>query len=188
MSAMTARRRTSRTPWVKHWQMFLPQPIDVVFDFFSNAENLEAITPPWLNFRIVTPTPIDIRQGTIIDYRLKVRGLPVKWQTLISDWHPPYRFTDQALRSPYRTWIHEHTFEPHEGGTICRDKVTYDIPGGPLRPLVHQWFVEKDVNRIFQYRAEQLHERFGDQTPTPERPVLSSAEGRSTEAPDLSSV
>ena len=177
---MSSRRRTRRTPWVKHWHLFLPQPIDVVFDFFSNAENLQAITPPWLNFRIVTPTPIDIRQGTIINYKLKVRGLPVRWQTLISDWAPPYRFTDQALRSPYALWIHEHTFEAHDGGTLCRDQVTYDIPGGPLRPLIHQWFVEKDVNRIFEYRAEQLRQRFGKQSPTPER--------RSSEAPDLATA
>jgi len=164
-----------RQPWVKHWQLFLPQPIDTVFDFFSDAENLEAITPPWLNFRIVSPVPIDLREGTLIDYRLKLHGLPVRWRTLIRDWQPPRRFVDEQLRGPYRTWIHEHTFEPHEGGTICRDTVTYDVPGGPLRAVVHKLFVGKQVDRIFAYRAAELKRRFAPEHDAAKPGVAASA-------------
>jgi len=164
-----------RQPWIKHWQLFLPQPIDTVFAFFADAENLEAITPPWLNFRIATPTPIDIREGTLIDYRLKLHGLQVKWRTLIRDWQPPHRFVDEQLRGPYRTWIHEHAFEPHEGGTICRDTVTYDVPGGPLRGVVHKLFVGKQVDRIFAYRAAELQRRFAPEDDAPRPGVAASA-------------
>lgn len=151
-----------RRPYVRQWQLYLPRPIDTVFAFFADARNLEAITPPWLSFRITSDLPIDMRDGARIDYRLKLRGLPITWRTLIRDWRPPRRFVDEQIAGPYRLWVHEHTFEPHEGGTLCRDRVTYDVPGGPLRGLVNRLFVERDVQRIFAYRAEQLRQRFGD--------------------------
>lgn len=148
-------------------QLFLSHPIADVFAFFADAQNLQTLTPPWLNFRILTPMPIDIREGTLIDYRLQLHGLPIKWRTLIRDWQPPHRFVDEQLRGPYRTWIHEHTFESHEGGTLCRDHVTYDVPGGPLRPLVHRLFVQRQVQRIFDYRADQLRRRFTGMAASP---------------------
>lgn len=144
------------------WSLFLPRPIEAVFDFFSDAGNLEAITPPWLRFGIVTPRPLDMGVGTLIDYRLKVRGVPTRWRTRIAVWEPPHRFIDEQLRGPYRLWVHEHAFEPHEGGTICRDRVTYAVPGGPLAPVINRLVVKRDVDRIFAYRAKRMGELFGE--------------------------
>jgi ligand-binding SRPBCC domain-containing protein len=121
------------------------------------AGNLEALTPPWLNFKILTPLPIDVHEGTLIDYRLRLRGVPVRWRTRISVWQPPYRFVDEQLRGPYRQWIHEHTFEAHQGGTLVRDHVRYAVP---FDWLVHRLLVRPDVERIFRYRAAELRRRF----------------------------
>ena len=144
------------------WSAFLPCSIDRVFEFFSDAANLQAITPPWVHFRITTALPIDMHVGTLIDYQLKLHGLPVKWRTRISAWEPPYRFVDEQLRGPYRRWIHEHTFAEHEAGTICKDRVRYVVPGGPLAPLINRLFVEKDVQRIFAHRARRMAELLGE--------------------------
>jgi len=146
----------------KRWAQFLPRPIDEVFAFFSDAGNLETLTPKMLRFRIDTPLPIEMRTGTLIDYSLRIRGVPVKWRTRIALWEPPHRFVDEQLRGPYKLWRHDHTFEEHEGGTICRDQVRYAVPGGPLAPLVNWLIVERDVERIFKYRAAQMRRLFGD--------------------------
>ena len=113
-------------------EIWVPQPREEVFDFFADAFNLEAITPPWLNFSVKTPAPIAMETGTLIDYRLRLHGIPITWRTLISVWEPPFRFVDQQLRGPYRLWHHEHTFEELDGGTLVRDTVDYAVPGGPL--------------------------------------------------------
>jgi ligand-binding SRPBCC domain-containing protein len=139
-------------------ELWLPLPPEELFPFFADAANLDAITPPWLNFRIVTPQPIEMRPGTLIDYQIRVRGLPMRWRTLIKEWQPPHRFVDEQLRGPYRQWIHTHTFEPRDGGTLARDCVSYAVP---LDWLAHRWFVRPDIERIFQYRAEALRTRFG---------------------------
>jgi ligand-binding SRPBCC domain-containing protein len=139
-------------------KVLLPRPRDEVFAFFADATNLEAITPPWLRFRVLTPPPIEMAAGTRIDYRLRVRFLPVRWTTEIAVWEPPVRFVDTQLRGPYRRWVHLHTFEQVEGGTLCRDRVDYEAPGGRL---VHRLFVDRDVRRIFAYRRERLLDRFG---------------------------
>jgi ligand-binding SRPBCC domain-containing protein len=139
-------------------ELWLPLPPEELFPFFADAANLDAITPPWLNFRIVTPQPIEMRPGTLIDYQIRVRGLPMRWRTLIKEWQPPHRFVDEQLRGPYRRWIHEHTFESCDGGTLARDCVSYAVP---LDWLAHRWFVRPDIERIFQYRAEALRTRFG---------------------------
>jgi ligand-binding SRPBCC domain-containing protein len=134
---------------------FAPQPREQVFEFFSDAWQLEAITPPWLHFEVLTPAPIVISQGTLIDYRLRLRGIPLRWQSKISVWEPPYRFVDEQMRGPYRRWHHEHIFEEQAGGTLCRDIVDYEVPGGAL---INWLIVERDVRKIFAFRQEKLRE------------------------------
>lgn len=137
---------------------FLPRPREELFEFFGDAFQLEAITPPWLRFAVLTPKPIVIAAGTLIDYRLKLHGLPIRWRSVISAWEPPIRFVDEQVRGPYRRWHHEHHFEPVPGGTLCRDIVDYAVSGGSL---VDAWLVRPDLRRIFLYRRRALAERFG---------------------------
>lgn len=134
----------------------LDLPIEEVFDFFSDAVNLEQITPPELNFRITTPQPINIKKGTLIDYKLRMRGFPMTWQTVISEWEPPYSFTDEALKSPYNQWIHRHTFtDLEENKTLIEDEVKYRLPLEPLGDLAH-WFVRRELNYIFDFRQKAV--------------------------------
>jgi len=148
-------------------ELWLPEKRDTVFSFFADARNLEAITPPWLNFAIVTPEPIAMRVGAQIDYRLRVHRFPVTWTTEISAWEPPFRFVDKQLRGPYRQWIHTHTFEEKDGGTSCRDLVEYAVPGGRL---INWLIVRRDVEQIFAYRKEALLARFPARSPSPSIP------------------
>ena len=146
-------------------ELWLPLPPDELFPFFADAANLDALTPPWLQFHIVTPPPIVLREGALIDYRLRVRGVPLRWRTRINVWQPPHRFEDEQIRGPYRKWIHEHKFEARDGGTLARDAVRYAVP---FDFMAHRWLVRPDVEKIFQYRAEVLQQRFGDgRRPTP---------------------
>lgn len=138
-------------------ELWLPSPPDQVFPFFADAANLETITPPWLKFEIVTRAPVEMREGSLIDYRLRIRGIPVLWRTRIAAWEPPDRFVDEQLRGPYRQWIHEHTFEPKDGGTLARDVVNYAVP---FDFLVHRRLVRPDIEHIFKYRSEALRKRF----------------------------
>src|SRR5204863_7291836 len=134
-------------------ELWLPRPRAEVFNFFSDSHNLENITPPFLKFVVLTPGPIEMRQGTLIDYRLRIRGFPVRWRTLISAWEPPFRFVDEQVRGPYRQCIHEHTFKEQDGGTTMRDSVRYRVPGGAL---VNRLFVRADVERIFDFRRQWM--------------------------------
>ena len=138
-------------------ELWLPQPPDRIFPFFSDPANLDLLTPPWLNLRTITPGPVVMREGALIDYQLRVRGLPMKWRTRINVWEPQRRFVDEQLRGPYRMWIHEHTFQPHNGGTLTRDHVRFAVP---LDLLAHRWFVRPDIERIFQFRCAALQKRF----------------------------
>lgn len=138
--------------------VWLPLPPEELFPFFSDAANLDGITPPWLHFRIVTPQPLEMRAGTLIDYKLKVRGMPLRWRTRIREWQPPHRFVDEQLRGPYRLWIHEHLLEARDGGTLARDVVRYAVP---LDFLVHPLFVRRDVESLFAFRQEALRKKFG---------------------------
>ena len=138
-------------------ELWLPRPPEEVFSFFADAANLDAITPPWLHFHTITPQPIEMREGTLIDYRLRVHGVPLRWRTLISVWEPPFGFVDEQLRGPYRLWHHEHTFEAHEGGTLARDRVRYAVL---FDSVVHRWLVRPDIEKIFQYRTKALLKRF----------------------------
>ena len=138
-------------------EQWLPRPCAEIFAFFSAAANLDAITPPWLKFETLTPAPIAMRGGTLIDYKLRIRGIPIRWRTEITAWDPPRRFVDEQIRGPSRVWIHEHTFEERDGGTLMRDRVRYAVP---FDWLVHGILVRPDVERIFAYRTEMLRERF----------------------------
>jgi len=140
-----------------HVELWLPRPRHEVFPFFADAQNLESLAPPWLNFEVLTPAPIKMRPGTLIDYKLRMRGIPLRWQSEISTWEPPFRFIDEQRRGPYRRWIHEHSFEERDGGTLCRDRVRYAVFGGWL---VERLFVRRDVERIFAFRRERLLEIF----------------------------
>lgn len=134
---------------------FLPESIDVVFAFFSKAENLERITPHSLRFQILTPGPIEMKEGLLIDYRLKVNGIPARWRTRIARWDPPHAFVDEQLRGPYHTWIHLHQFRPVEGGTEMLDQVDYQLPLEPLGRLAHP-LVRFQLSRIFRYRSKAI--------------------------------
>lgn len=132
----------------------LDLPREEVFEFFADAGNLERITPPELNFHIITTQPIDIKQGTLIDYELKMRGIPMKWRTEISIWEPPFRFVDQQLRGPYSQWIHTHTFtELEPGKTLIEDEVRYRLPLEPLGEVAH-FFVKRELAYIFDHRQK----------------------------------
>lgn len=138
-------------------ELWLPYPREEVFAFFSDAANLQKITPPWLSFEIVTPTPVAMHPGALIDYRLRVRGIPLRWRSEITEWHPPERFVDEQRRGPYRQWHHEHEFFEKDGGTLATDRVLYAVP---FDWLTHRFLVRPDVERIFAYRQEKLRERF----------------------------
>jgi len=146
-----------RGGYVLRAECVLPRPVDEVFPFFADAYQLEKITPPWLNFKVLTPQPIEMHAGQLIDYRLRVHGLPIGWKTKIAAWQPPHRFIDQALRSPYRYWHHEHLFEATGKGTRVIDIVHYGVPGGAL---VHWLCVRRDVKKIFRYRQAALQRIF----------------------------
>lgn len=136
---------------------WLPRPLSEVFPFFADALNLEALTPPLLRFHVVTPSPIEIRQGTLIDYRLRLRGLPMRWRSEIRVWEPPHRFVDFQVRGPYLLWHHEHLFREQDGGTRVADQVRYRVFGGAL---VERLLVRPDLRRIFAFRQEHLARHF----------------------------
>ncbi len=146
------------------WQVLAQQtlhaPLADVFAFFSDAHNLERLTPEFLRFHVVTPAPIEMREGTLIDYRLRVRGVPIRWRTRILEFSPPHRFVDDQIRGPYALWHHTHTFEDLGDRTRCADLVRYRPPGGPLAGLVNALAVRRDVEAIFRYRMRALDEIF----------------------------
>jgi len=143
--------------WTLESSQRLEAPRENVFAFFADARNLETLTPGYLRFRLLTPTPIELRIGARIDYRLRVRGLPLRWTSEITDWRPPERFVDEQIHGPYRRWTHEHMFEESDGVTIVRDRVRYTVPGGAV---IERLFVRPDLRRIFKYRRRRLVEIF----------------------------
>jgi ligand-binding SRPBCC domain-containing protein len=136
-----------------------PYPLEDVFSFFAEAENLEAITPPWLEFRLASPGPILMGVGTRIDYDLRFRRVPIRWRSEITVWEPPLRFVDEQIRGPYRRWVHIHTFTPVDDGTLVHDHVEYAVPGGRV---IERFVVRRDIERIFDYRSQALDVIFGD--------------------------
>lgn len=127
-----------------------------MFDFFGKPENLEEITPGPVGFNILTPRPIVMKAGTVLDYTIRILGLPIRWTTLISSYDPPNGFSDVALRGPYSFWHHTHTFEEAAQGTTMTDEVHYALPFGFLGRIVHALWVRRQLNYIFEYRAEVI--------------------------------
>jgi len=141
-----------------HSELWLPREPSEVFPFFADAANLQRITPPWLHFEMLTRNPVDMRVGTLIDYRLRIRGFPIRWRSEITVWDPPHRFVDEQRRGPYRLWVHEHTFTAQTGGTLVGDTVSYAVRFGVL---VHKLLVGPDLRRIFDYRKRRIEELIG---------------------------
>lgn len=136
--------------------------LEEAFAFYGDALNLEAITPPWLAFEVTTAAPLAMAPGTRIDYRLRLHGLPVRWQTRIEAWEPPRRFVDVQVKGPYALWEHTHSFErTATGTTTIRDRVRYSLPLGPIGELAHRLFVRRDLERIFDFRRAAVAQRLG---------------------------
>jgi ligand-binding SRPBCC domain-containing protein len=149
------------TPYVLEREQWIPCPLAEVFEFFSSARNLEFLTPPWLNFRILT-LPIAMEPGARIHYKIRWHGVPLRWTTEITEWAPPFRFVDLQLSGPYKLWHHTHSFEAVDGGTRLTDRVKYALPLGPLGRIVHALWVKKEVAGIFDYRTERIRDLFGE--------------------------
>ncbi len=158
------------------------QPIEKVFEFFADATNLEILTPHWLHFKIISALPINMGTGTLIDYKLKVKGLPISWRSEILDWNPPFIFVDRQIKGPYEMWVHTHTFTEINNGTLVDDEVVYKIPGDGLieQCFRNRWsiirmggrflkavtfsvalIVRRDLEKIFDYRTRKLQKYFG---------------------------
>lgn len=141
-------------------EQWIQKPLSEVFAFFGNAENLERITPPWLNFKIISPSPVQMGSGVHITYQLKLHGFPLKWVTEITEWNPPFQFVDVQLRGPYRIWRHTHTFRSDGAGTRMTDHVLYQLPFGWLGRAAHSLAVRADVHSIFAFRSRAIREFF----------------------------
>lgn len=141
-------------------EQVIPCRIEEVFEFFADVHNLEAITPGWLNFRILTPGPIELRAGTEIEYQLAWHFIRLRWKTAIREWAPPARFVDVQVRGPYRLWEHTHSFRADGAQTHMVDAVRYQLPLGPLGQLANAIRVGRDLERIFDYRAETIDRSF----------------------------
>jgi ligand-binding SRPBCC domain-containing protein len=136
----------------------IPRPLREVFPFFSDAKNLETITPLFLQFKILTPAPIAMQAGTLIDYRIRLLGIPMHWRTKIESFDAPFRFTDTQVRGPYKMWHHAHEFVETPDGTLMTDLVKYQMPFGPLGTLVHALWTRRTLERIFDYRFQKVAE------------------------------
>ena len=137
-------------------ELTIDLPLAEVFELFSSAANLEKITPPDLGFNITTPQPIEMSEGTIIEYRIKLNGFPMNWQTLISKWDPPHEFIDEQLSGPYKQWIHRHTFTAIDANkTLIEDEVRYRLPFEPFGDVAH-FFVERQLKYIFDFRGKAV--------------------------------
>lgn len=147
--------------WRLTSEQLVNKPLAEVFPFFADAHNLEAITPAFLKFRVLTPRPIEMKPGLTIDYALKLHGLPMRWRSEIPVWEPPTRFVDQQIKGPYTRWHHEHFFTETAGGTLVIDRVDYEIPGWVLAPLANKLFVEGSLRRIFEHRRQRIEELLG---------------------------
>ena len=145
-------------------EMFVDKPIDKVFEFFADPSNLEELTPPWLNFNIVSPEPLGIGLGAIIDYKLRVHRVPISWQSEITKWDPPSLFVDLQNKGPYRHWEHTHEFRQSGERTLVRDTVSYKVPGGSI---VDRLLIRRDLKRIFGYRRFKLNELLNAEPPSP---------------------
>lgn len=158
------------TPHRLECAQLVPRPLADVFAFFADAENLETLTPPSLRFEILTPRPIPMRAGTLIDYRLRLFGVPFGWRTRIETFELLVGFTDIQVRGPYRRWHHRHDFYATAGGTLVIDTVHYELPLGPLGTFARALFVRRTLDEIFAFRRTAIEAHFGATT-TPEHPA-----------------
>ncbi len=142
-------------------EQLVPRPLNEVFDFFSRAENLQQLTPAWMNFRIISVDPEPVQRGTLIKYSLRWRIFPIRWTTEIVEWSPPHRFVDVQLRGPYRLWRHQHSFIAEGNTTRILDEVQYELPFGVAGRIAHALRVRRDVETIFAYRKQAVERLFG---------------------------
>ena len=138
----------------------IKKPLSEVFGFFSRPENLSLITPPRLSFNILTPKPIDMKQGSIIDYTIKIFMFPIHWRTLITTYEHPYKFVDEQIKGPYTFWHHTHTFNETDSGVEIIDKVSYSIPFGILGRVLHSIWIKNDLKNIFEHRKVVIEKLF----------------------------
>lgn len=138
----------------------VPRPLDEVFAFYADAEKLELLTPRFLRFRILSPTPVAMGVGARIDYALSLFGVPLRWRTCITDWQPGVRFVDEQESGPYAYWRHTHAFTADGDGTLIHDQVEYALPFGPLGRLAHGLFVRRTLERIFDHRHDAVERAF----------------------------
>ena len=147
--------------YILKFEQHIDLPVDDVFNFFSKPENLSLITPARLKFDILTPTPLKMKEGQLVDYSLRIMYIiKLHWRTLITHYEKPYKFVDQQLKGPYTLWHHTHTFEEKDGGTLIRDELKYAIPFGILGRIVHALYVKYDIRSIFKYRQKILDDIF----------------------------
>ncbi len=143
-------------------EQFVPKPLSTVFAFFQRPENLARITPPWMRFVMLTPSPVEMAEGLRIDYAIRVLGIRVRWTSVITHHKPPQSFSDQQVRGPYASWEHHHTFVEKEGGTLVQDKVCYEMPYGFAGRVVHALYVRGALKRIFDFREKMTTLLLGD--------------------------
>ena len=139
---------------------FINKPIEEVFQFFSKPENLSVITPAKLGFKILSPNPIKMEVGRLIDYNIYLMGIPIHCRTLITDYEPPNMFVDQQIKGPYAMWHHTHTFHKVKGGVEIKDRVVYSIPFGFLGRLLNYLWIKRDLNNIFLHRKKVIDKLF----------------------------
>ena len=141
-------------------EQFVPSDIDTVFEFFSRPENLEKITPSSMGFNIITPKPIEMKEGAIIDYTVKILGVPVRWRTIITSYKKNEFFVDEQLKGPYSYWHHKHTFEEIEGGVLIIDEITYALPIQAFRLIFHPLIIKPQLKQIFDFRFQIIKDKF----------------------------
>lgn len=151
----------SHHPYRLVHEQLVPRKLEEVFEFFSRAENLEILTPDFLHFKIVSIDPQPVQKGTLISYKLRVRGIPLRWTSEIREWDPPRQFVDFQTHGPYKLWHHTHRFIAEGNNTRIIDEVLYDLPFGLLGKLAHAVMVKSDVENIFHYREMKIQELFG---------------------------
>jgi ligand-binding SRPBCC domain-containing protein len=142
------------------YEQWIPKKVDEIFPFFAEAKNLEVITPPWLEFNVLGASTPDMREGTLIDYKLKLHGVNVRWQSRIESWEPNKKFVDFQTRGPYSYWHHTHEFKPMGEGTLMIDRIEYGLPMGSLGRAVAGWKVDRDLEQIFSFRKQKIDELF----------------------------
>jgi ligand-binding SRPBCC domain-containing protein len=152
--------------------MLIKRPVSEVFPFFEDAHNLSTITPPWLNFQILSQGKIAMQPGAEIEYRIRMLGIPMYWKTVIAEYQPPFGFVDEQETGPYRRWHHSHSFREVPEGTLASDDVEYSLPLGPLGRVAHLVMVRHQLIAIFRYRQAALRKAFGGQAATVRDPAI----------------